>query len=261
MKFIHISDTHFKKDKFDLFGLDPKKRLKKAIRSINKNQKNAKFIIVTGDLTDRGDIYSYQTLKDILDTAKMPVYTIIGNHDERDNYLSVFKDAFVTDGFIQTTKIIKNSVFIFLDTKIENTHAGDMCNQRFDWFKSQLKLHKDKDVYIFMHHPPMDIGIPKMDIVGFKSKQKLKRIFLKNPNIKYLFFGHVHRQISGTWAGVPYSCVKGINHQVSYQKDRDELYFTNEEKPAYNVVQLHKNYVNINSHEFLVEDEYYLADY
>jgi chorismate mutase len=107
----------------------------------------------------------------------------------------------------------------------------------------------------------MDIGIPKMDIVGFRSKHKLKRIFLKTPNIKYLFFGHVHRQISGIWAGVPYSCVKGINHQVSYQNGMQELYFTNQEKPAYNVVELFKNYVNVNSHEFLDEDEFYLADY
>jgi len=261
MRFIHISDTHFKKDKFDLFGLDPKKRLKKAIKSINKNHRNAKFIIVTGDLTDKGDEHSYQTIKDILDTAKIPVYTIIGNHDHRENYLSVFEDAFLNDGFVQGTVIIKNSAFIFLDTKIENTHAGDMCDKRFAWFKNELKVHKDRDIYLFMHHPPMDIGIPKMDIVGFKSKQKLKRILLKTANIKYLFFGHVHRQISGIWAGVPYSCVKGINHQVSYQKGMEELYFTNEEKPAYNVVEILKNYVNINSHEFLDEDEFYLADY
>ncbi len=261
MKIIHLSDTHLKKGKFDLFGLDPKKRLRLAIDNINKHHSDADFIVVTGDLTDKGEVETYKVLKDILDNAVPKVYTILGNHDKRENYLKVFDDAFENDGFVQGSFLLNNKAFIFLDTLIPGTCSGDMCDVRFSWFENELKKYESNDVYLFMHHPPMDTGIYLMDIVGFESKQRMKDILLKNENIKHIFFGHVHRFVSGVYVGKSFNCTRGTNHQVAYQFGREELYFTNEEKAGYSIVEINDDGILVNNHEYMDEDRTYLADY
>jgi 3',5'-cyclic AMP phosphodiesterase CpdA len=261
MKIIHLSDTHLKKGKFDLFGLDPKKRLKLAIENINKHHSDADFLVVTGDLTDKGEVETYKALKDILEKSKVKVYTVLGNHDNRENYFKVFDNAFENKGFAQGSFIKEDKVFIFLDTLIPGTCSGDMCDIRFEWFEKELEKYTDKNIYLFMHHPPMNTGIYLMDIVGFESKERMKEILLKHKNIKHIFFGHVHRVISGVYAGKSFSCTRGTNHQVAYQFGKEELYFTNEEKAAYSIAEINGDDILINTHEYMDEDRVYLADY
>lgn len=261
MKIIHLSDPHLKRGKYDLFGLNPKRRMRLAIRNINKHHKDADFIIITGDLLDKGDIRTYGVLKGMLAKAKMPVYTVIGNHDNRENYLKVFDEGFYNNGFVQGSIIKNNKVFIFLDTLIPGTCVGDMCDVRFAWFERELKRYQDKSVYLVMHHPPMDVGIHLMDIVGFASKERFKDILLKYPNIKHIFFGHIHRIISGSYAGVTHSCTRSTNHQVAYQFGKKDLYFTNEERATYSVAEIKGDDILINTHEYLDETGVYLADY
>ena len=253
MKFIHLSDTHLKKEKIHLYGLDPYNRLETAINSINKNHKDADFVVITGDLTDKGHKEAYKNLDEILSKCDIEVIKMIGNHDIRENFLEIFPDNFQNEGFIQGTKIVDNKAFIFLDTKIPKGHGGDMCEKRFSWFEKELEVNKDKEVYIFMHHPPFDIEIEYMDSIGFGSNERLKKLLSKYSNVKHLFFGHVHRVISGIWGNIPYFGIKGTNHQVALKSD-ENLFMACEEKPAYGVVTIHNDNTLIHVHEFLTEE-------
>ena len=49
-------------------------------------------ILVTGDLTDHGEIQEYEQVKAEL-TADVPVLTLPGNHDERSAYRKVLLDG------------------------------------------------------------------------------------------------------------------------------------------------------------------------
>lgn len=260
MKFIHLSDPHLQKDNFHLYGLDPYIRLELAIKSINKNFKDIDFIVITGDLTQDGSQKAYRKLRKIIKKAKAEVILLMGNHDNRENFIKIFKNHPVNNNFIQTTKTIDKDVFIYLDTKIENSHAGDMCDIRFKWFEEQLEKNKDKNCYIFMHHPPMQINIPIMDKMGFKSKKRLKDLFKKYSNIKYIFFGHIHRITSGVWADIPYFGIRGTNHQLSFKHSIKYQYTTSEEKPAFGIVNIDLNDINIHIHEYLDEDKCYLIE-
>jgi len=260
MKFIHLSDSHIQKNDFHLYGLDPYARLYLAIKSINKNFKDAQFIVITGDLTDHGDTKAYRKLRKIIKKSKVEVILLMGNHDNRENFLKVFKDYKTVDGYIQDSRVIKNKAFIFLDTLIQDTPSGDMSDEQFLWFENELEKYKNKDTFLFMHHPPMKSGIPIMDSMRFNSHKRLKNIFIKYPNIKYLFFGHIHRIITGTWSGVPYFGIRGTNHQLSLKHSVKYQYTTSEEKPAFGIVDINENDIVINVHEYLDEDKCYLIE-
>lgn len=256
MKFIHLSDTHIKKDPYELYGLNPYNRLESAIHSINKYHKDADFIVITGDLTDRGDLKAYENFKNICDKSDVRIIKIIGNHDNRENFLTVFPENFHNENFIQGVQEIENNALIFLDTKVENTDGGDMCDIRFEWFKNQLEKYKNKNTFVFMHHPPMSIGIKYMDKISFSSSNRLKELFLKYPNIKYLFFGHLHRAVTGLWADVPYMGIRGTNHQVALKMNDDLLHMTIDEQPTYGIVTVKNNDTLIHLHEYLNEERY-----
>lgn len=253
MKFIHISDTHLIGGKLGLYGLDPYIGLKKAIESINRYHDDADFLVLTGDLADEGEIKAYEKIKEILSTCKIKSIKMMGNHDNRENFLSVFKDSFYDDGFIQGVKEFGKKVCIFLDTKIPNTHAGDMCDKRFNWLKKRLLEYKNRDIFLFMHHNVMDVGIDEMDDIKFKSTDRLREIFLKNKNIKYLFFGHLHMSVCGVWGGVPYFGVRGTNHQLSSLPNQKDTLLSSAISPAYGVIYANKD-IYISLHEYLAEE-------
>lgn len=260
MKFIHLSDPHITTNDFHLYGLDPYFRLEAAIKSINKNFKDIDFIVITGDLTEYGDTKAYRKLRKIIKKSKIEVILLIGNHDNRKNFLKVFKDYPTNNGYIQDTRIYENKAFIFLDTKIPDTPSGNMSDEQYKWFEQQLIEHKEKETFIFMHHPPMKCGIPIMDSMRFDSHKRLKSILTKYPNIKYIFFGHIHRIITGIWSGIPYFGIRGTNHQLSLKHSVKHQYTTSEEKPAFGIIEIDNKDIVINIHEYLDEDKCYLIE-
>ncbi len=62
MKLIHITDTHLVAPGMKLYGLDPRARLDAAIADINRHHADAELVVVTGDLTNWGEVEAYSRL-------------------------------------------------------------------------------------------------------------------------------------------------------------------------------------------------------
>ena len=69
-----------------------------------------------------------------------------------------------------------------------------------------------------------------------KANHIEKRDLRSADNIRHQFFGHVHRPISESWRGIPYSTLRGINHQVPFDFNSIEVVPKSHELPAYSVV-------------------------
>ncbi|MCB9033962.1 MAG: metallophosphoesterase [Chitinophagales bacterium] len=94
--FVHITDVHIGEGQGD-YGTSGFKndtmpngdvgysaeRLRKAVNWINNNyiDKNLKFIIVSGDLTDSGEKSEFDKFKEIMNASQIPFVPTIGNHD------------------------------------------------------------------------------------------------------------------------------------------------------------------------------------
>lgn len=94
--FVHLTDTHIGESEGDygtrgfLSDTMPNgdigysaERLRKAINWINNNyiNKNIKFILVSGDLTDSGEKSEFDKFKEIMNSSQIPYVPLIGNHD------------------------------------------------------------------------------------------------------------------------------------------------------------------------------------
>ena len=92
-KIIQITDIHFVSQGKRLHGLDPQERLCACIRDINTHHSDADLCVLTGDLAEKGDIEAYRSLRDCLNMLTIPCHLMIGNHDNRENFLKVFPNA------------------------------------------------------------------------------------------------------------------------------------------------------------------------
>lgn len=254
-KLIHITDTHLVEPGRLLYGLDPQARLAAAVDDINRNHADAALVVITGDLTHWGEGVAYEALREVLDDLIPPCIPLLGNHDDRPTFRGVFPNAPVDEnGFIQGRHDVAEGRLLFLDTNQPGTHAGWYCEQRQDWLRHQLAAAGDRPLFVFMHHPPFEIGIGPMDRIGLIQREQVAALMRPyRQNLRHVFFGHVHRPIVGSWMGVPFSTMRATNHQVWLDFRAEQLAAVpgSHEPPAYAVVCLRGEDVVIHFHDYL----------
>ncbi|RKQ72297.1 3',5'-cyclic AMP phosphodiesterase CpdA [Oceanibaculum indicum] len=254
MKLIHLTDTHLVRAGELLYGLDPKARLDACIADINRNHGDADLAVITGDLTHFGDREAFQALRQSLDALTVPVQLIVGNHDTNDVFRDFFPDVPVDEaGAVQSVRDTQAGRLIFLDTTKTGTHAGWYDEARLDWLEARIAESGDAPIFLFMHHPPLLLGVPAMDRIGLMQRDLFNaRMTPYLPRIRHVFFGHIHRPVSGSWRGVPFSTLRAMSHQVWLDfSEETEGVPGSHEPPAYAIVLIEPEQVVIHFHDFL----------
>lgn len=261
MKILQISDLHLVPEKREMHGVNPYDRLTQCVDDIRQNHADAELCVITGDLAHKGEIGAYELLSEILSRLPVPYHLLVGNHDDREKLLSVFPNTPVDEnGFIQSIVDLDIGRLIFIDTVEKGEKFGGFCAQRAGWLIDQLKGSGDRPVYLFMHHPPFDVGIPYMDGMRLlRGEDVLADALAQFPNIRHLFFGHVHRPIAGSWNGIPISAFRGTAHQVALRLVETAHLVRSHEPPAYGVILLNPNSTVVHYHDFL-DDTSFVAE-
>jgi len=254
MKFIHLTDTHLVQPGKKLYGLDPQARLAAAVDDINANHADAVQVVVTGDLTYWGEPEAYELFRETMSKLNLPYVVLVGNHDRRGPCLAALNAApRDKNGFVQGTFDHPQARFVFLDTLNEQSHAGQMCDTRLSWLADTLAaMPADRDLCLFMHHPPFAIGIHDMDRISLAENHQFQEVITPvMGRIRHLFFGHLHRPVSGSWLGIPLSTLRGTSHQVWFDMRPDCPHLASHEPPAYGVVLMRAEGMVVHTHDFL----------
>lgn len=212
MKLIHFTDIHLTAPGKTIAGRDPNENFERALAHCLADHADAEALIITGDLSDWGERDDYERLKDRLGHLPFPVHLCIGNHDDRDTFLTVFPDLADENGFVQTVFSVSQGRGITLDTWGPETHAGHFCERRLSWLDARLK-EADEPVFLFMHHNPAPTGIAPMDRIMLQDADAFGDVVARHRDrIAHIFFGHCHLPLSGSFRGVPMSAPRGTNH-------------------------------------------------
>ena len=250
-KIIQITDPHLSRPGHTLRGLNPYERLEAALQDIAAFHSDAKACIISGDLTDSASPEAFLWLKSYLEDFPIPTHLMIGNHDVR----SVFFDVFQTypkdeNGFLQYSFDIGKSRFLCLDTKKdEPVSAGQYCVKRMNWLDNELSK-TNKNIYIFMHHPPFEVGVPYMDRINLDEAEAFGDLISSYKNVRHIFFGHVHRPVFLTWQNITCSACPGINHQIPLVAEAVSTKCS-VEPPMYAVIEIRSRDIRVNLDAFL----------
>ncbi|UGV27352.1 phosphodiesterase [Rhodopseudomonas boonkerdii] len=257
MKFVILTDTHFVPAGRKLYGLDPAARLAIAVDTINATHRDIAFVIVTGDLAHWGEQGAYESLAAQLGRLDAPVILMLGNHDKRDAFRAVFPQADRDDhGFVQKMRVTDAATIVTMDTLNEDTpdHAGILCGARLKFLENALtSAPTDRPLLLFQHHPPFDSGLRYMDTIKLANGEDEWKVIARTRKPDYLFMGHLHRPIAGTWRGIPFHIQRALTHQVAFDFEAQGHIPGTHEAPDYSFVSVADGNVVIHHCSFLYD--------
>jgi Icc protein len=202
MLIAQITDLHLGFDEGNPVEFN-RKRLDAVLKVLIEGPNRPDMLLVSGDLTDRGDDDSYRRCAAALAACPFPVYPTVGNHDLRNPFARHFSNVPMVDGFVQYSLRHDGLRLIVIDTRERGRHGGGFCTQRAAWLKARLNEDRDAPTVIVMHHPPLDVGIEWMAThVDEPWVANFADAIAGQRQVRAILCGHLHRAIVAPWRGV-----------------------------------------------------------
>ncbi|KFC66262.1 3',5'-cyclic-nucleotide phosphodiesterase [Devosia sp. LC5] len=206
--FIHITDLHVGNPAVadDHLFSDTAATLTRVLELIGTMEQPPKFIVASGDLTNRGDADSYRQLRSIMSATDLPVVCALGNHDTRPGFYQGMLDRNVDlDMPYDHEQVIAGVHIITLDTTIPGQIGGSIEPEQFAWLEAALDANPHLPKLIVAHHAPALGDTPPWDhwrTIEFNQSQKLAEL-LKGRNVLGILSGHIHHDRFSLWHGIP----------------------------------------------------------
>lgn len=197
-------------------------------------------VLITGDCVDAGTVEEYERFRELIRPLPMPVYCILGNHDDRDNFRRVLGDqgTHAMPGTPGTPDFVQYVVdgwpvrLIALDTNIPRQGRGLLCEKRLRWLDDRLTEVPDRPALILLHHPPFPIGLQPLDSLGLEGADALGEIIGRHPNVERIVAGHVHCMTQRRFHGTLAVTCPSTAHQVYLDLLHPEKLFMAMQPPA-----------------------------
>lgn len=202
MKILQFSDTHLLAEGALAYGrVDTEAALRRAaahMRDLAVSAGGVDAVIVTGDLTDKGEPDAYARFRALAVDLGAPLYALPGNHDARD----AMRAAFAGDGYLPPSGrldfeiALGDLLAICLDDIIPGEGGGSLTDAQLSALDTRIAAHAPKPVALFLHHPPAAMGIAHMDQIGLANGGALAEIAGRHINLRLVACGHLHRMMS-----------------------------------------------------------------
>lgn len=217
MLIAQISDPHFLPKGTLAFGkVDVAGHLERAIRHLEQLEPAPDVVLMTGDLTNDGDLATYREMAGMLATLAAPCYPLTGNHDDR----ALMREVFAGLGCLPAEGPLHYVIdrfpvrLIALDTLVEGEAWGLLGEAQLAWLDARLAEAPAKPTLVALHHPPFATGIGHMDWSMLRDAAGLARVIERHPQVERVLCGHVHRSVQRRFAGTIAQIAPGVAHQI-----------------------------------------------
>jgi len=222
MLLAQITDLHIRTPGLLAYGrVDTATCLVRCVERLNALVPRPDAVLVTGDLVDFGIVEEYRHLATLLEPLTIPVYLMVGNHDDRAALREVFTAPYLHDDrtvgeFVQYAFDLGDMRIIALDSQVPHDSPGTLCDARLAWLEAQLDQARGRPVIVALHHPPFATGIGHMDDMALDpvAASKLEALISRHPNVERVLCGHVHRPVHTRFGGTIASIAPSTAHQV-----------------------------------------------
>jgi Icc protein len=193
LRFLHISDLHILGDAGRRqYGVDTAETLARAVPVMHALAPD--FIIASGDLISDESEASYRRLRQLLEPLRVPIYFLMGNHDDRRAFRRVFRPhEAATDEPVTAAFEHGGRRFLLLDSVQPGKVEGTLGAEQLAWLDAVLGAGPDLPTWIFLHHQPLPIFIRWLDDLGLTDGDALLAVLARSPQVEVVAYGHIHQ--------------------------------------------------------------------
>ncbi|MDX7998584.1 hypothetical protein FE394_05110 [Xenorhabdus sp. Reich] len=194
MKVIHLTDLHLTGSRDQkLFDVNPYDNLDFVCDEIMriKSITDIELIIISGDISNDGDIDSYKYFFKKMESLNTPYIAILGNHDLKDNFDIVLKEE-KTENLITSREYNnKNWYITSVDTVVEGEDYGFISEDNLAELERTIIANNNVNIAVFTHHHAIPVDTPIVDSCMLNNASALLELCEKY-KVKFIGSGHAH---------------------------------------------------------------------
>jgi Icc protein len=235
----HISDFHLPtKPGQSVNDALPDANLLEAVAELKKQTPKPDLVVLGGDLLNDGQKGNYDTIGELFKELQIPFCSVVGNHDDLKalKKSSLIEKAKGYPGYGSFEHAHLH--IILLNSAGTGTSSGNIEEKQLLWLSEDLCKNQGKPTLMFMHHHPVDSGIPWLDKMKLQNADAFWEIVPPySKNILGVFFSHLHIQLTTVIRGVLVASPPAVCFQFSGNSDasKEEL---STEQPGFNLIDV-----------------------
>jgi Icc protein len=190
-------------------------------------------ILLTGDVTQDGSRAGYEAIRDDLARARVPVWSLPGNHDDP----AVMAEVMDGDGFDYCRPLRLGPWEVLLVGTWDGDRGGGRVGEEgLHRFARQLADSEAEHILVCLHHQPTPMGSRWLDGVGLDDAEDFMAVVGGDDRIRGLLWGHVHQELDETRDGLRYMSTPSTCFQFLPRQDDFAL---DPLPPGYRRLRLH----------------------
>jgi Icc protein len=203
----HVSDLHLGQDH------DPARALRRAERVVgylNALPGEIDAILVSGDIADHGAPAEYTAARELLATARFPVLTCPGNHDDRAAFRRYLLEVDGGGEPVNQVHHLPGATVAMCDSSIPGRNEGVLDAATLGWLDKVLTDAPDGPAFVCFHHPPIELHSPFVDEIRLGEAENLAELLARHEHVTAVLCGHAHTAAASTFAGRPLLVAPGV---------------------------------------------------
>lgn len=242
IRIVHMSDIHLTENGRVIWETDTFDHFNRAINVV-KQIRDVDAIIVTGDLSDDGTLWTYQYIDRIFASVGVATYCIPGNHDSIKTMLYEFKPAFLkfdTSVHIKGWKIIlADSVIVEDFDSNKNKSRGYLTEECL--YRIESEIEEGLPTIIAMHHPSQEPG-GWLNRKLLENRNEFNAMIGVYPNVRLVLYGHTHNFNEFTQGTIKFVSSSSIGY--AFDKDLPKFQIADGHE-GFNIIEIENNNITI----------------
>jgi Icc protein len=237
-RILQLSDVHRFADPDErLFGIPTRELFEDVLAHVERSGLRPDHVVVTGDHTHDELPQTYAAVREELAPFLDRLWLVPGNHDDRAVLRAAFDDRIPADGEGRVTFSFRAGDWLCLglDTQVPGAVGGRIGAEQVDWIRAQLDEHRPRAAVLFMHHPPVELGLAWLDRIGLEDADLLHDLLMDQPRVRLVCCGHVHHETSNRVGSAEVVTVPSTGLQFSPTGDVAEFATA---PPGYRLIEL-----------------------
>lgn len=237
LRIAQITDLHLGEPGEHYLDLDLRGRFRSVLKEAQRWEPD--LYAFTGDFSLHDPTEeSVLWLKEQIDALNTPYFILAGNHDDREMLRAIFRLKGAAADSIDFVFHLKGQDLVVLDTS-----SGELQPGQLAWLQGQLT--RGGQPAIFMHHPPLPLGMPFMDNKhALRNFQPLLDILVTYQREIPIFCGHYHADLNASFHNLRIYVAPPTSFFINPQAEEFQQDFM---KPGFQLIELEQGAAAVQS--------------